>query len=454
MRNRILRPTRRALLSGAASAGVLSAFSAPLIRRARASTDDAGDRYFIFAYFAGGWDLLLSLDPRDPSLFREDLKKVTRIQLGYDLLDDAYQSNVETSVEGMTFGPYIGGLADHADKLCVVRGMSMETLTHEVGRRRFLTGRAPAGLQAQGSSLPTILATYLGGDEPVPQLSVRVESYNDGFPGYASAIRVTSVDDLVRALSPAPSALGDDQQAALDALMADVAACRSTARSDFYRGALEYREAAKALVELGLDDAFDFSAETAEMEALRDRYGIDPEDLTSAEAQAAAAVRAITSGISRCVSIEAARDLDSHGPEWSSAHGPRLASGFDVVAAMIDELETTEYKGTGESWLDRTTIVGFSEFGRSTLLNSSGGRDHYLHNACFLAGGGVQGGRVIGASSDVGMAPTETDLASGETSEGGEVVKPEHVYRAILTECGITDDVGDYRVDPLTALYA
>ena len=49
----------------------------------------------------------------------------------------------------MTFGPYLGDLLGHASKLAVVRGISMDTLTHEVGRRRFLTG----GFQASGSGL-------------------------------------------------------------------------------------------------------------------------------------------------------------------------------------------------------------------------------------------------------------------------------------------------------------
>ena len=107
----------------------------------------------------------------------------------------------------------------------------------------------------------------------------------------------------------------------------------------------------------------------------------------------------------------------------------------------------------GGSWLERTTVVGFSEFGRSPLLNSSGGRDHYLHNAAVLAGGGIRGGRVIGASSDVGMAPTPTDLRTGMPSDSGETIRPEHLFRAILSDLGISDDIADYGVDPLTALY-
>ncbi len=450
----VLGCSRRQLLQRAAGVGgALAAFSAGLSLGARsARAASTADTNFIFCYFMGGWDLLLCLDPRDPALFRDDLKKTTRIQCGYDQLSSAYQNLVTTSVDGMVFGPAIGDLARHADKLCIVRGMSMDTLTHEVGRRRFLTGHAPAGLQAVGSSLPTVLAARLGGVEPVPQLSIGVESYNVDQQSYATAIRVASVGDLVRALRPGDFDVSEAEQEALDRLLAEHLACTRFDTSSVYRDALSYREAAKRLVAQGLDGRFDFGAETDEMAAVRDLYGIDPEDLESAAAQCAAAVTAITSGISRCVSVMPAKDLDQHGPEWATAHPERLEAGFDLVAAMIDDLSTREYGDTGESWLDHTVIVGFSEFGRSTLINSAGGRDHYLHNSCFLAGGGIKSGAVIGATSDVGMAPQAMDLATGEITADGETVRPEHIFRALLKSVGIEEDVVDYRAEALTAI--
>lgn len=442
--------SRRSALAGTLALGTAGLFGPGMARLARAA--ELQDRYFIFCYFNGGWDLLLSLDPRDPDVFRNDLKKSTLIQTGFDEISSSYGGLVETSVPGMQFGPCIGGLAAHAEKLTVVRGMSMDTLTHEVGRRRFLTGRPPAGLQAKGSSISTMLASALGEAQPIPQLSLRVESYNDRFPGFASAIRVSSVEDLVRALRPSPDSFTAAEEAALEALLTDAAGCPSISNSRLRDQAMAFREGSKDLVSLGLDAEFDFTSDAAA--DLRDLYGINVYDLAAAPAQAAAAVTALTTGIARTVCIEAAAGLDTHGPEWASAHPSALVKGFDVVAALIADLDSRPFKDTGETWLDRTTVVAFSEFGRSTLLNSSGGRDHFLHNACVLAGGGVKGGRVIGASSDVGMAPTPTDLASGLPSSSGEVVYPEHVFRGMLVAAGVDDDIGDLGVEPLTALYS
>ena len=442
--------SRRSALTAGLSLGGLSLFGPGLSRLAQAA--ELQDRYYIFCYFNGGWDLLLSLDPRDPGEFRDDLKKTTLIDTGYSALSSKYGELVSSNVPDMIFGPCVGGLVEHADKLTVVRGMSMDTLTHEVGRRRFLTGRPPAGLQAKGSNASTVLASALGKGQPIPQLSIRVESYNDGFDGFASAIRVNSVQDLVRALRPSDNDFSSAEERALQALLGQAALCPSARDSRIRDAAMEYQLGSKELVSLGLDAAFDFgSAESAE---LRELYGIDVNDLGAAPAQAAAAATALTTGISRTVCFEAASGLDTHGPEWASAHPAALVKGFDVVASLIADLSTRQYKDSSETWLDRTTVVGFSEFGRSTLLNSSGGRDHFLHNACFLAGGGVKGGQVIGRSSDIGMAPTATDLLTGQPSESGEVVYPEHIFRALLKGAGVDEDLGDYGVDPLMSVFS
>lgn len=449
------RPTRRELMQGLALSGGLAAMGGflPLLSRAQAA-EVRDDLYFVFCYFNGGWDLLLSLDPRDPRIFRDDLKKTNGIQTGYAEQSAGYDDLVDTGIDGMVFGPHIGNLASHADKLTVVRGMTMDTLTHEVGRRRFLTGRPPAGLQAQGSSLATVLAAEIGAGEPIPQLSVRVESYNADMPSFASAIRVNSVSDLVRALQPSPAAITTAEAAAVEALLAHERACGRFDGSQYMTEAFGFRDAAQDLVSLGLHSEFAFDASTPRMEALRALYGIDPKDMSGSPAQAAAAVTAITSGISRCVSIEATRGLDTHGPEWASSHGRSLRDGFDVCAALIGDLVSRQYKDTADSWLDHTVVVGFSEFGRSPLLNSSGGRDHYLHNACFLAGGGIQGGRVLGRTSDSGMTPTRASLATGSPDAAGEILKPEHVFRALMRHAGIEEDPGRLDVDAFEALLA
>jgi uncharacterized protein (DUF1501 family) len=68
--------------------------------------------------------------------------------------------------------------------------------------------------------------------------------------------------------------------------------------------------------------------------------------------------------------------------------------------------------------LERTLVVAVGEFGRSPKINDKAGRDHWEHcYSALLAGGGIQGGRVIGSSDARGSHPhdhpvTPADLAA------------------------------------------
>lgn len=441
--------------AGAASFGPTS----PFLRMAQGNPGVEGsdpDRYYIFCYFNGGWDILLSLDPRDPMVYTPGAIQTTGIYPGYELLVGS-DGQLLTSSTGQTFGPYMTPLMPWLEQISVVRGMSMETLTHAAGMRRFLTGKPPSGLQARGSSCGTWLAAKYGEGESIPNLCLSVESYNVELPNYASGLQVNSVEDLVLALQPGDPQLPSLQKVQLDALLTQFGACTASEKSVLVQGALAGRLKAEEMVAAGFADLFDLQAKDDPfMEQLRADFNIPANGttaLSSPEAQGAAAVLALTSGMSRVANVRVALGLDTHYEEnWTEEQGPNQERGFTVVAAMLKRLSETQFKGTSESWLDHTTLVGFSEFSRQPILNSNKGRDHSLTNACFVAGAGIQGGQVLGASSNVGMTPTKTNLATGLPDLSGEVIRPEHILTTLLHDVGITDDETDLRVDPFAAL--
>jgi uncharacterized protein (DUF1501 family) len=81
----------------------------------------------------------------------------------------------------------------------------------------------------------------------------------------------------------------------------------------------------------------------------------------------------------------------------------------DIVAPMYDQaysalLEDLVQRGL----LDSTLVCNLAEFGRTPKVNPAGGRDHWPQ--CWtvkFAGGGVQGGRVVGRSDAIGGVPAE-----------------------------------------------
>jgi uncharacterized protein (DUF1501 family) len=75
---------------------------------------------------------------------------------------------------------------------------------------------------------------------------------------------------------------------------------------------------------------------------------------------------------------------------------------FDrAFAALLDDLERS-------GRLDTTLVVAAGEFGRTPRINASGGRDHWPGVwTVALAGGGIRGGQVVGASDDHAAEPAD-----------------------------------------------
>ena len=65
--------------------------------------------------------------------------------------------------------------------------------------------------------------------------------------------------------------------------------------------------------------------------------------------------------------------------------------------------------------LDNTLVTNLAEFGRTPKVNPAGGRDHWPQ--CFtvgFAGGGIKGGRAVGASDPIGAVPADRPTPPGD----------------------------------------
>jgi uncharacterized protein (DUF1501 family) len=67
--------------------------------------------------------------------------------------------------------------------------------------------------------------------------------------------------------------------------------------------------------------------------------------------------------------------------------------------------------------LTETMVIATGEFGRTPKVNPAGGRDHWPQCwTMLLAGGGVKGGQVIGASDEIGAAPKDRPTTPAEVA--------------------------------------
>lgn len=96
--------------------------------------------------------------------------------------------------------------------------------------------------------------------------------------------------------------------------------------------------------------------------------------------------------------------VNIYGPNGNIAQGTNiftLGNSLDnALAALLADL-----KGAG--MLGETLVVALGEFGRTPNFTAAAGRDHYPNQFAVLAGGGVQGGKVIGATNATGSAITD-----------------------------------------------
>ena len=103
------------------------------------------------------------------------------------------------------------------------------------------------------------------------------------------------------------------------------------------------------------------------------------------------------------------------------------AGGLDTaLSSLLEDLGKLPGAEAGKTLLDETLILATSEFGRTPEMNPGGGTDHYPGVYTQLwAGGGVKGGRVVGASDSRGIEPSN------------DPVKPEDVAATIYQCLGI-----------------
>lgn len=149
-------------------------------------------------------------------------------------------------------------------------------------------------------------------------------------------------------------------------------------------------------------EAFDLSKEPTRV---REKYGMNRfgQCCLLARRLVEAGVRFVTINTFLTVFDEITWDIHGSKP-FTSIEGMKnqVAPMYDkAYAALISDLDQ-------RGLLDKTLVCNLAEFGRTPRVNPAGGRDHWPQ--CFsvyFAGGGIQGGRVIGSSDPIGAVPAE-----------------------------------------------
>jgi hypothetical protein len=388
---------------------------------------------------------------------------------------------IATNVPGLQITEHLPRLARLADKYAIVRSMTHGDASHGSASHTMMTGRRPRVLGEVGptpddfptfGSVLTRLRPPPGLMPPFVALPWVISTSTNQVPGQNGGFLGRGMDPFRISAPPATFDFEPPDLRIDPALSAD-----RLGRRRALRQRLETAEAladlrASADVETLYGRAFDLFSSPAVAEAfridredprLRDRYGMNAfgQSLLLARRLAQAGVPMITvywpdrtepeafinNGVRDNVAVAA---WDTHGhhvgatPNFPMLREKNLPPLDMASSALVEDLSS-------RGLLGQTLVVWTGEFGRSPRINGDAGRDHYGNVfSLMMAGGGIKGGVVHGASDRIGAFPAADPVSPAQFGAT--------IYHAlgIRPATQITDSLGrPYRVaeaEPVAAL--
>jgi hypothetical protein len=327
-------------------------------------------------------------------------------------------ASIPTKLSGVRLGECLENTAAIMDKVAIVRSMTSPLGEHNFGTQYMMTGYKPSPALAY----PTMGATlaHLRSQMGVLPSNVAVPA----FPN-----QVSGAGYLPGSVSPF-SVGGNPGRRSFSVRDLDFYAGLDLARLDrrleFVNAINAFGDAKDASkstpTDPDLERAYNLIANpeakraftlSDEPEALRQRYG------------------GLDSGNNIGQSCLLARRLVERGVPFVTVNSNGWDTHQDIIHlkarhakdknALLPSLDrafaTLVQDLSDRGMLEETLVVVMGEFGRTPKINSNAGRDHWPN--CFsvaLAGGGIQGGQVVGSSDALGEFPKERPITPSDLS--------------------------------------
>ncbi len=333
-------------------------------------------------------------------------------------------SAISTALPGYQFTDQLPLFAKHADEFSIMRNLNPKNGSHSTADAYMLSGHkfnASVTYPCYGA----VIAKTKGFKTNIPphiQIGNHVDRrFNGGLGGYLglqyNPFEIpgdpNSKNFKVRDISP-PSGITIDrlkrrQQAlqAIDTLQR---------QADQNQNALEasdahYQNAFSMITSADTQKAFDLNQESAKT---RDQYGRHYLGQSCLMAR-----RLIESG-SRFVTVSSG-GWDTHTNNFKSLRNSLPPFDRALTSLVLDLKQ--------RGMLENTLVVWLTDFGRTPVINSAAGRDHWATaSTMMMAGAGTPAGQVVGKTDDIGSRPV------------GKEYYPPDVAASIYTKLGVNLD--------------
>ncbi len=310
---------------------------------------------------------------------------------------------------GHEISNWMPNVGEMADELCIIRSCMQDGINHSAGVCQMNTGHVIGGRPSLGAWVSYGLGTE---NQDMPGFVVLTDSnkqvvngprnWGSGFmPAKYQGVALKPGEEPIQNLNT-PQEVGVRRQRSkldfLNRLNEQHTSLRPgqtelEARIKSYELAFRMQAAAPDIIDLEHEPEF-----------IKDLYGLSEKETAVFGKNCLMARRLVENGV-RFVQLYsgAGSGWDSHS-KMEANHG-RLCKGVDKpIAGLLRDLKQ-------RGLLDETLVVWGGEFGRTPMSEKGDGRDHNPTGfTMWMAGGGVKGGQVIGATDDLGLHAVEERL--------------------------------------------
>ena len=370
----------------------------------------------IFLYMDGGVSHVDSFDPK-PRLREEDDKpfgmkmEPTQFDNNGNTLGNLwdFKQYGESGIPVSDLFPHIGSCVDD---ICMVRSMTSKFSEHNQANYFLHTGHGLSGRPSMGAwssyglgaaseNLPGYVVLN-GGLIP----SGGVDNFGSGFlPASYQGSIMQAQDPAVPNINPL-EASADLQKNKLELMRRlDGEVLQKMGEHDSLESAIRNYELAYKM-QSAVPELMDISGET---DATRELYALDDEypQTASYGMQCLVARRLVERGVNfvelTCSGIKGADRWDAHGG-LKHNHESNAKAVDKPIAGLLKDLKS-------RGLLDETLVVFSGEFGRTPFAQGRDGRDHNPFGfTSWLAGGGIKGGHIYGATDEYGYKVVENKV--------------------------------------------
>jgi hypothetical protein len=397
----------------------------------------------IFLFMAGGPSHIETFDPK-PLLNKLDGQKRPKEfgEVKYQFVTSeakclgtkrTFKKYGKSGIEVSDLLPYT---AEVIDEIAVLRSCHADMVVHSAAQYQLFSGRVIPGFPSMGSwalyglgNESDSLPGYVVSPDPDGALEGGQPMYMHGFlPAVYQPTMLRAGKKPILNLELPPDVKLDTRRTTVELLRklndANLRAAVEAEDDEFRARMNAYDLAFRMQTEA--PEIFDISKEPQET---LDLYGVGKEPTDDYGRRCLLARRLVEKGV-RFVTV-----VHGGGPgnlQWD-AHDDieenhlRMAPQSDQpTAALIKDLKR-------RGLLDSTLVLWGGEFGRSPEAQGGKGRDHHNYGfTMWMAGGGIKGGQVVGATDDIGLKAVDNPIHFRD------------IHTTILHQLGLSQDQLSY----------